>query len=138
MKHKVEELEGALLDAAVALAEGWLSGSYSLDGFRPDGQGWLSPSTLALGGDETIEGGLWEMEPFAWSTDWQRGGPIIQRERLTITFNGEIWEAGPMNSLEASGAAVSFCGNGQSGPTPLIAAMRAYVASKLGDEVELP
>jgi hypothetical protein len=24
------------------------------------------------------------------------------------------------------------------GPTPLIAAMRCYVASKLGDEVELP
>ena len=26
----------------------------------------------------------------------------------------------------------------QNGPTPLIAAMRCYVASKLGDEVEVP
>jgi hypothetical protein len=26
----------------------------------------------------------------------------------------------------------------QHGPTPLIAAMRCYVASKLGDEVEVP
>ena len=26
----------------------------------------------------------------------------------------------------------------QFGPTPLIAAMRCYVASKLGDEVEVP
>lgn len=29
-------------------------------------------------------------------------------------------------------------GRGSWGPTPLIAAMRAYVASKFGDEVELP
>jgi hypothetical protein len=28
--------------------------------------------------------------------------------------------------------------NVQYGPTPLIAAMRCYVASKLGDEVEVP
>ena len=26
----------------------------------------------------------------------------------------------------------------ESGPTPLIAAMRSYVACKLGDEVEIP
>jgi hypothetical protein len=32
---------------------------------------------------------------------------------------------------------VLACVNTQAGPTALIAAMRAYVASKLGDEVEL-
>jgi hypothetical protein len=30
------------------------------------------------------------------------------------------------------------CINRSSGPTPLIAAMRCYVASKLGDEIEIP
>lgn len=34
---------------------------------------------------------------------------------------------------------IYVCGDGYaSGPTPLIAAMRAFVADKLGDEVELP
>ena len=60
-----------------------------------------------------------------YSTDWAQGGPIIEREKIALFLNGnDEWAAtdGIKNSV---------------GDTPLIAAMRCYVASKLGDEVEL-
>ncbi len=63
---------------------------------------------------------------FAYSTNWAQGGPIIDRERINVEpfrdINGDQWSAdGAWNS-----------------PTALIAAMRCYVASKLGDEVDVP
>jgi len=65
---------------------------------------------------------------FTPSTDWQLAGPIIEREeiRLTPPLAGETdW--------------LAACGNPNvAGPTPLIAAMRCYVASKLGAEFEVP
>lgn len=65
-----------------------------------------------------------------YSTDWGDGGPIIERERIELTYYGGMqgWSA-------YVGQIVQSTGNG---PTPLIAAMRCYVASKLGDEVEIP
>jgi hypothetical protein len=71
----------------------------------------------------------------AWtkpSTDWGQGGPII--ERAFIQLN---------TILNIETGAVSWFANmppgfvGQ-GPTPLISAMRCYVASKLGDDIDLP
>ncbi len=62
-----------------------------------------------------------------YSTDWSQGGPIIEREKLVVGFVGTEWSA------------CQFDGNNcKFGPTPLIAAMRCYVASKLGDEVDVP
>jgi hypothetical protein len=65
-----------------------------------------------------------------YSTNWAQGGPIIERERISVWARGNEW------------AAESFIpnaqGHEQTGPTPLIAAMRCYVASKLGDEIEIP
>lgn len=108
MKHKVSELEGALLDAAVAMAEGDRLPDYWRD--PDDGTCWLRP-------------GREEWNP---SDRWDQGGPIIERERLELRNDA----SGGWNCM----------GNGcyGAGPTPLIAAMRAYVASKLGAEVELP
>ena len=60
------------------------------------------------------------------STDWAQGGPIIERERIELEWSGPDWLA----QIKAD--------NEWYGPTPLIAAMRAFVASKLGDEVEIP
>jgi hypothetical protein len=62
------------------------------------------------------------------STDWLLSGPIIERERITphAHDNGD-WVA-----------QVRGYDSEESGPTPLIAAMRCYVASKLGEEVEVP
>lgn len=70
----------------------------------------------------------------AYSTDWAQGGPIIEREWLHVTpWPNESdedmrWQCRQHDSIDC----VSF------GPTPLIAAMRCYVASKLGAEVGVP
>ena len=65
------------------------------------------------------------------STDWAQGGPIIERERIDINF----W-AIPVSELD-HGCYATKTPHHANGPTPLIAAMRCYVASKLGDEVEI-
>ena len=66
------------------------------------------------------------------STNWSQGGPIIEREHISIIdCDGyDFWRADKMN---AQAQVVTAYGS-----TPLIAAMRCYVASKLGDEVEIP
>ena len=65
-----------------------------------------------------------------YSTLWQQGGPIIERERIGLTYADSVpsWYA-------TSQQGKRFL---RLGPTPLIAAMRCYVASKLGDTVEVP
>jgi hypothetical protein len=65
---------------------------------------------------------------FAPSTDWAQGGAIIERECISLmpkVHRNWYWTAELFD--------FSF-----DGATPLVAAMRCYVASKLGDEVELP
>ena len=62
-----------------------------------------------------------------YSTDWAAGGPIIERELISIYRMTSDWSA----AYNPSGAA-------QDGPTALIAAMRCYAVNKLGDEVEVP
>jgi hypothetical protein len=106
---KTSELTGAELDWAVAKCEGTISGAESL--VRTD---WLVP----------------------YSTDWTQGGPIIEREGVSMRFCEK----------DARGAWYAVLGKNRflspdfegSGPTPLIAVMRCYVASKLGDTVEIP
>jgi hypothetical protein len=61
-----------------------------------------------------------------YSTDWAHGGLIIERENISTDKDHDCWNA------SIDGPAY------YSGPTPLIAAMRCYVASKLGYEVEIP
>ncbi len=74
---------------------------------------------------------------YAPSENWAQGGPIVEREEIGLRRNapcakGCEWEASP--SITAKGAG----GKWGYGPTPLIAAMRCFVASKLGDEVDVP
>lgn len=67
-----------------------------------------------------------------YAVDWAQGGPIIEREKITLEYPREdywtarAWLGKPMEFA---------CGTG---PTPLIAAMRCYVVSKMGDEVDVP
>ena len=70
-------------------------------------------------------------DPHFYSTDWAQAGPIIEREKINIEFDPDVpqWFA----SYDR-GEVIWGC----SGLTPLIAAMRCYVSSKLGDEIELP
>jgi hypothetical protein len=68
-----------------------------------------------------------------YSTDWAQAGPIVEREKI---------ELGHMYSDRKFFWIATRSENGalseESGPTPLIAAMRCYVASQLGDEIEIP
>ena len=63
---------------------------------------------------------------YNYSTDWSQGGPIIDREKIELENDGFQWWARIRADEDFSG------------PTALIAAMRALVASKLGDELEIP
>jgi hypothetical protein len=63
------------------------------------------------------------------STNWSQGGPIIEREKIALNLSENGWVATRIEPPSVSEAR---------GPTPLVAAMRCYVASKLGDEVEVP
>jgi hypothetical protein len=58
---------------------------------------------------------------------WSQGGPIIEREgiRLDPPSANKWWYAHKIGLM-------------LHGPTPLIAAMRCYVAVQIGDEVEVP
>ena len=67
---------------------------------------------------------------YAPSTDWAQGGAIIERENICLWSEGYDWEA---KIQIGSGQWLA-----EWDEYPLIAAMRCYVASKLGDEVELP
>ncbi len=67
-----------------------------------------------------------------YSTDWAQGGPIIEREGISVDRIGGAWTADIADSVGG------YIEHTEFGPTPLIAAMRCYVASKLGDEIEIP
>jgi hypothetical protein len=65
-----------------------------------------------------------------YTTDWGNAGPIIDRVKIKLSpqfwpTDGDYWLA-------------AIRGNKQAGKSPLVAAMRCYVASKLGNVVELP
>jgi hypothetical protein len=65
--------------------------------------------------------------PLVFHEDWSLAGPIIEREGMQIQTFMDKWLASiPRPFVQ------------QDGPTPLIAAMRCYVASKLGDTVDIP
>lgn len=118
---KVAELEGVELDAAVAKAEGH-EFRIGMDGTIPTC--WLKKEADGRPVAERYP----PTSAFDPSTYWAHGGPIIERERITLTPLGDgDWDA----VLVYKTGAVSY----GAGPTPLIAAMRAYVASRFGDEV---
>jgi hypothetical protein len=74
------------------------------------------------------EGGKWGR--WGWDTDWAQGGPIIEREWIDLhCVNDSLWEA----ECPAPGGLTM-----QNGPTPLVAAMRCLVASRLGADVDVP
>ena len=74
-------------------------------------------------------------EPFNPSTHWSQGGPIINREAHNLfKHNGGTEWCCACNVPRDEYTAIVTA----DGPTPLIAAMRCFVASKLGPTVEVP
>ena len=113
---KTSELTGAALDWAVAKCEGFGDSPRSMEIF-------MYQQSRGMG--------------YCYSTDWSRGGPIIEREWINIEkrINEMHWTASVIyEDKEHDG----FERAEAKGDTPLIAAMRCYVATKLGDEVEIP
>ena len=71
-----------------------------------------------------------------YSTDWSQGGPIIEREKIEIVRGNPLYF--PKGNENGDFYEPLWIAGKQHGQTPLIAAMRCYVASKLGDEVDVP
>ena len=118
---KTSELIDIALDWAVAKCEGLQAAQLKVNGpvhvFRTVG---YEPTTY---------------QP---TEKWEQGGPIIERECIATYASGacsvtpknpDYWVAEILDTEEMIT---------QYGPTPLIAAMRCYCASKFGDEVEIP
>ena len=121
MKVKTSEAEGEVLNYLVAKAEGMLEVIH-----------------------DTKSKELWYYDKetgrdkhFWPSTDWSLAGPIIEREGISIC-NLEANSSGVEGWTASTGELWSPQDDGWVSATPLIAAMRCYVASKLGDEVEVP
>lgn len=81
-----------------------------------------------------------DLEEIKWhryspSTDPAQGYPIIERKMIRLI----PWDRAKGQSMHGQWfAGIYGVDTGQNGPTPLIAAMRCFVASELGDEVEIP
>ena len=78
-------------------------------------------------------------DPHFYSTDWAQGGMIIEREVIHINAHGttyEPWIASMSNGEWSQGWVTESIT--ALGATPLIAAMRCYVTSKLGDTIDVP
>jgi hypothetical protein len=79
-----------------------------------------------------------------YSTDWSQGGPIIDREDIAMSSTPDgLWAAyAPKGTrlVQHGGQTVEVFNwtYKQQGYHPLIAAMRCYVASKLGDDINIP
>lgn len=106
---KTAELSGAALDWAVAKCEGLVCFGHQL----------TEDKVTIILSDGSYEN-------FNPSGDWAQGGAIIEREKIELEHDGFEWWARIWADQDFSGS------------TPLVAAMRCYVASKLGDEVEVP
>jgi hypothetical protein len=73
-----------------------------------------------------------EYKPVAvpcYSTDWNQGGPILEQEKICTDY-----------LLDGRWLAISRLDHSRQGlgPTLLIAGMRCYVDSQLGEIVEIP
>ncbi len=133
---KVSELQGALLDYWVGRAGGEGVGT-----MPRDPQTW--PVRIQDGICEKAAAISKEGKPCWWyeyapSTDWAQAGPIIYREGITTTAPCHRYDVSHSQEWTAnigSGLSPHAPCHWRTGPTPLIAAMRCYVASKFGEEV---
>ncbi len=106
--EKTSELVGVALDWTVAKCEG---------------RQWPDPAAKYIG-----------EQYYKPSSDWALGGPIIEREAISIItgYIGGV-QTGWVAEIGYGSAFVQ-----QPGPTPLIAAMRCYCCAKLGEFVDVP
>lgn len=123
--YNVNELEGEALRLAVARAEGFRvereDGEDSWCVWFPVGHHRHPCRSLTQHG--------WRPD-----VDWADGGPIIERESISVMRDAEggYWVASTKFFFEGG-----IDGPSGSGPNPLIAAMRAFVCSRFGESIDL-
>ena len=123
MKIKIADLTGPALDWAVAKGEG----------LNPNSDPKVRRQYCGYSGFAEANGFGCAIKHY--STDWAVGGPLIEREWLDITpwpnesDEGLRWQCHQYDAPKPYQAL---------GPTPLIAACRCFVVSRLGDEVDVP
>lgn len=115
MKVKTSELTGAALDWAVSKAS---------NPPGKDGWGWFERDDAGYLFDPLNEC------RYSPSTDWAQGGPIIELEGISVM---RVYKDLPLPWCAERGEE-----NFTNAITPLLAAMRCYVASKLGDDIDVP
>lgn len=127
MKIKTSDLTGPALDWAVAKAIGYaLYKDAMLDGCTKEGW-WLS-------GINPDPNAWVHISAFYPSANWSQGGPII--DKYNISIGHHPYCVCPVFVPDKYGG--HYKTYGAAGLTNLIAAMRCFVASKLGDEVDVP
>lgn len=118
MKVKVSKLTGSALNFAVKKARGDI-------------------------GILVVRDGIWlDEDRHNYCGDWAQGGPIIEREKIAILPDDghrfSVWRAFCWHPSQHDLTFEDSTSHMEAGLTPLIAAMRCFVASKLGDEVDVP
>ncbi|MCO8161048.1 DUF2591 domain-containing protein [Pseudomonas sp. 21LCFQ010] len=136
---KAAELTGAALDWAVAMAvKAWTFAhayypTMTVDptfsgvevGEYPRGEfGSMVPTCILVPRNSMRQ----DPQAFCPSTDWSQGGPLIATHRVSVIYSDETCDPCAWTDSTAP----------WHGDTPLIAACRAIVASKLGDTVQIP
>lgn len=128
---KTAELEGKALDWAVAMSEGATNLRFDT----------VASWWFTLGGEDRVLGSGWsDKKGYRPSTDWRYGGPLIERHGVEVFCNLSAEQASRFKDASPDWRACMNLGRSEHsyGPTPLIAAMRCLVASKLGEVVTVP
>ena len=98
----------------------------------PPALNWLVAKLQGIEFTDEAQPYAHELMHFNYCTDWSLGGWIIEREGISI-YQDESEDLPEVKWSADSPDAYRW-----GGPTHLIAAMRCYVASKLGAVVEVP
>lgn len=134
MKIKTSELTDDALAYAAACAEGMSFPALKYVQYPDDAPWVLHPNGTILSAEEVPSNAMSRHYVYTfWAPqeDWSQGGPIIEREGICLLD--------PCSNQNRNGQWHANCGAwGADGETALIAAMRCFVASKLGDEVDVP
>ena len=159
MKIKTADLTGPALRYCVAKCEGYNVGVITaeeqwerfIEGSTPEELGKYAKEYAEIKAafkDELCkihkDGYKSAYDARAWNydTDWAVAGPIVERENIGLEkhrLDGPYqWAACDWHPVVVQGYTCLERSKYVYGPTPLIAAMRCFVASRLGDEVDVP
>lgn len=124
MKIKVSEATPRQLDWLVAKCEG----------LNPNTDPEVRKQYVGYNGFAEANGFGYAIKNY--STNWSQAGPIIEREGIEVRKGNPLYF--PKGNEKGDYYEPLWIAGRHHGQTLLIAAMCCYVASKLGDEVEVP